>query len=90
MAETPAKAEGVDSTPERDKRGFFGTIIRFFREVVAELKKVVTPTRKELINYTLVVLAFVIVMMLLVTVLDFIFGKLAASTFGGASLWPLW
>ena len=38
----------------------------------------------------LVVLAFVIVMMLLVTVLDFIFGRLAGFVFGGTPLWPLW
>nr|WP_282599273.1 preprotein translocase subunit SecE [Brevibacterium sp. R8603A2] len=68
----------------------FGGLLQFFREVVAELKKVVTPTRKELINYTLVVLAFVVVMMLLVTALDFIFGKLAGTVFAGSPLWPLW
>nr|WP_272902119.1 preprotein translocase subunit SecE [Brevibacterium daeguense] len=68
----------------------FGSILQFFREVVAELKKVVTPTRRELVNYTLVVLGFVIVMMLLVTGLDFIFGKLAGFVFAGSPLWPLW
>ena len=34
------------------QRGGFG---KFFRGVKAELKKVVWPTRKELINYTIVV-----------------------------------
>ncbi|MYM18485.1 preprotein translocase subunit SecE [Brevibacterium sp. 5221] len=90
MAQTPAQADGATSAPERTKRGFFATIVQFFREVFSELKKVVTPTRKELINYTLVVLGFVITMMLLVTVLDFAFGKLSAFVFGGAALWPLW
>ncbi|WP_349827311.1 preprotein translocase subunit SecE [Brevibacterium litoralis] len=69
------------------KQGFFGTILQFFREVVAELKKVVTPTRKQLLNFTLVVLAFVVVMMLIVTGLDFAFGKLAALVFAGTPLW---
>ena len=34
----------------------------FVRQTIAELKKVVTPTRKELVNYTLVVIAFVAIM----------------------------
>jgi len=54
----------------------------FIRQVIAELKKVVTPTRKELLNYTLVVIAFVIIMMLIVTVLDLVFGQGALFIFG--------
>ncbi|MES2866679.1 MAG: preprotein translocase subunit SecE, partial [Actinomycetota bacterium] len=30
------------------KLGFFGRIALFFRQVIGELRKVVTPTRKEL------------------------------------------
>lgn len=63
---------------EKSNRGFFARIALFFRQVIAELKKVVTPTRSELINYTLVVIAFVVVVMLIVTALDFVFG--AGST----------
>nr|WP_244652638.1 preprotein translocase subunit SecE [Glutamicibacter sp. FBE19] len=47
----------------------------FFRQVIAELKKVVTPTRSELLNYFLVVVGFVVVVMLIVTALDFVFGQ---------------
>ncbi|WP_026555794.1 preprotein translocase subunit SecE [Arthrobacter sp. 35W] len=64
--------------------GFFARIALFVRQVIGELKKVVTPTRKELINYTLVVLVFVIIMMALVTVLDLAFGKSVLWVFGGA------
>ena len=32
-------------------------LVKFFKSVMAELKKVSWPNRKELINYTLVVLA---------------------------------
>ncbi|OFS27717.1 preprotein translocase subunit SecE [Brevibacterium sp. HMSC07C04] len=85
MAESQAS-----SGRARKKRGFFGAIIQFLREVVDQLKKVVTPSRKELINYTLVVLGFVAVMMVLVTILDFVFGKLAGFIFAGSPLWPLW
>ncbi|WP_427015324.1 preprotein translocase subunit SecE [Pseudarthrobacter sp. P1] len=66
------------------KAGLFARIGLFVRQVLGELKKVVTPTRKELINYTLVVLVFVIIMMALVTVLDLAFGKSVLWIFGGA------
>ncbi|WP_449276930.1 preprotein translocase subunit SecE [Leucobacter sp. GX24907] len=64
------------------KRSWFGRLILFIQQVIAELKKVVTPTRKELINFTLVVLAFVVIMMALVWVLDQAFGWLTLFIFG--------
>lgn len=48
----------------------------FFRQVIAELRKVVWPTQKQLGTYFVVVLTFVLVMMALVTGLDSLFGKL--------------
>ena len=35
---------------------------RYFKEVVGEVKKLSWPTKKELINYSLAVLAFVALM----------------------------
>ncbi|MDF2498956.1 MAG: preprotein translocase subunit SecE, partial [Arthrobacter koreensis] len=54
----------------------------FLRQVIAELKKVVTPTRKELVRFTIVVLAFVVVMIIIVSLLDFVFGAGALWIFG--------
>lgn len=92
MSDTPAKK--ADAAPKsaasRRQLGFFGRILQFFREVMAELKKVVTPTRKQLVNYTLVVLGFILFMMLLVTALDLVFGKLVGFVFAGTPIWPLW
>jgi preprotein translocase subunit SecE len=65
-----------------EKRGPFGRLVLFIRQVVAELKKVVTPTRRELINYTLVVLVFVIIMMAIVGGFDWLFSFLVTFTFG--------
>ena len=48
----------------------FARIALFIRQVITELKKVVTPTRKELFSYTAVVLVFVIIMMAIVCGLD--------------------
>lgn len=63
--------------------GFFARIAIFLRQVIGEMKKVVTPTRKELINYTAVVLVFVVIVMAIVTVLDLGFGKAVLWIFGG-------
>ena len=65
-----------------EKRGFFARIALFLRQVISELKKVVTPTRKEMVSYTLVVLVFVVIMMALVSGFDFGFGWLVAAVFG--------
>jgi len=68
-----------DSAKQRNP---FSRIALFMRQVIAEVKKVVTPTRKELINYTFVVLAFVVIMMLIVLGLDSFFGFGAMWIFG--------
>lgn len=64
------------------KLGFFGRIALFFRQVIGELRKVVTPTRKELFKFTGVVLVFVAIMMALVYGLDTAFSWLTTQVFG--------
>ena len=54
----------------------------FIRQVVAELRKVIWPTRKELVTYTAVALVFVIVMSAIVLTLDYGFTKLMFWIFG--------
>ncbi|MGN9765926.1 preprotein translocase subunit SecE [Micromonospora sp. SD12] len=84
-----AKADSADSKPktkaETDRVGLFGRIARFIREVVAELRKVIWPTRKELLTYTAVVVAFVAVMLTIVAGLDFAFAKGVLWVFGNPS-----
>ena len=48
---------------------------------MAELRKVVWPTRQQLITYFWVVLVFVVVVMTCVSLLDLGFGKLAFEIF---------
>jgi preprotein translocase subunit SecE len=70
-------------TKERPRRsGIFGWIGRFFREVVAELRKVIWPNRKELRNYTVVVVVFVAAVLTIVGLLDFGFAKAVLFVFG--------
>ena len=84
----PASASGQSGAKrapkgEADRKGFFGRIALFVRQVVAELKKVVRPTRSELIQYTSVVLVFVLIVMAYVGLIDFGFGRLTLWVFGG-------
>ncbi len=68
-----------------EKRSPIARLVLFIRQVVAELRKVVTPTRRELVSYTLVVLVFVVVMMALVGGLDWVFSLAVAFVFGNPS-----
>ncbi|MGA8210955.1 MAG: preprotein translocase subunit SecE [Nocardioidaceae bacterium] len=67
------------TSPSGDKRTSPAT---FYRQVVAELRKVVWPTQQQLITYFLVVMVFVLVLMTLVSVLDLAFGKAVFAIFG--------
>lgn len=58
-------------------------LLTFFRQVVAELRKVVWPTQSQLVQYFLVVMVFVLAMMALVSLLDLGFGRLVFELFGG-------
>lgn len=80
--------EDIVATAKKDraeKRGPFGRISLFLRQVMNELSKVVTPTRRELITYTLVVLVFVIIMMAIVSGLDVVFLWVVRFLFGDGS-----
>ncbi len=48
----------------------FDRIRRYFREMYAELKKATWPSRKTLVKYTSVVLAFVIVLAVVIGLMD--------------------
>ena len=67
--------------PARTRGGLIARLSRFLREVVAELRKVIWPTRKELVTYTVVVIVFVSVMTALVTGLDIGFAKVVTWVF---------
>jgi preprotein translocase subunit SecE len=54
----------------------------FYRQVVSELRKVIWPTRQELITYTTVSLVFVIIMVAIVFGLDNAFSWVVLKLFG--------
>lgn len=59
--------------------------LRFLRESRAELKKVVWPSRKELVNYTAVVIVSVIIISSFIGIIDFGLSRVLSliSGFGG-------
>jgi len=61
---------------------FIGAIALFVRQILDELRKVVRPTRHELVTYTTVVIAFVSVVMMYVWGLDHLVIKLVGLLFG--------
>ncbi len=71
-------SRSVSTSSSQDKRTSPAT---FYRQVVAELRKVVWPTQEQLITYFIVVLVFVAVVMSIVSLLDLGFGKLVFAVF---------
>ena len=68
--------------PNRPAKPDRTTPAQFVREVRDELRKVVWPTRKELVTYTTVALVFILIMVGIVTGLDYGFTKLVLALFG--------
>jgi preprotein translocase subunit SecE len=86
---------GQTRTPSRPAKGterggnpisrWFRALTLFISQILDELRKVVRPTRNELWNYTIVVIVFVVVMMAIVSGLDFGFSKLIGLVLGDGS-----
>ena len=55
---------------------FFNKIINFIREAIAELKKVIWPSRKELKNSTIVVVFTIIIASVFIGLIDLVFTKI--------------
>ena len=84
--ETQNASEDLVEAAKADKAKAKNPVQRaslFFRQVVQELGKVTKPTRKELINFTGVVLGFVAVVMAVISLLDWIFYNVVTFVFAG-------
>ncbi|MDD2818344.1 MAG: preprotein translocase subunit SecE [Candidatus Nanopelagicales bacterium] len=82
MTDTEGTKPKASTPAERAKKNFFTRSALFVRQVIAELRKVIWPTRKELIAYTTVVLVFVLIMAGIIAGLDYIFTKGVLFIFG--------
>ena len=77
---TTTRVETASPRPAGSGRG--GRIGRFVREIISELRKVLWPSRHELLTYTAVVIVFVVIMVAIVAGLDIGFAKLVLQVFG--------
>jgi len=66
----------------KEREGAFARLSRFLREVVAELRKVIWPSRKQMITYTVVVIVFLALMVLLVSGMDVLFHLIVGKVLG--------
>ena len=89
MSDSAGTATGLGS-PDRPERvsgerrpGRLRRAITFYKQVVAELRKVIWPTRRELLTYTSVVLVFVLFMVAIISAYDFAFSQAVLKVFGG-------
>jgi preprotein translocase subunit SecE len=70
-----------ETAPSRQPSGRGGKPVRLVRESVSEMRKVLWPSRNELVTYSIVVILFVVVMVAIVAGLDIGFAKLVLELF---------
>ncbi len=66
---------------EEKKGNIFKRMIRFFKDVKFELKKVTWPTKKQAVKNTLVVIVFLIIVGVLVFLIDLLFQGIFRNLF---------
>ena len=69
------KSEGPSANP-------IVFIYNYLKQVVAELRKVIWPNRKQMVTYTSVVLAFLVFMVTLISLVDLGMARLVLWLFG--------
>ena len=70
-----AKNDGPSRNP-------FLFVWNYLKQVVAEMRKVIWPNRKQMVSYTAVVLAFLVFMVALIGLVDLGLAKLVLLVFG--------
>jgi preprotein translocase subunit SecE len=80
--QTRGPAPDRAAKPSRPARRDRTTPALFITQVRDELRKVVWPTRKELVVYTTVATIFILIMVGIVTGLDVVFTRLVIALFG--------
>ncbi|KUN34264.1 MULTISPECIES: preprotein translocase subunit SecE [Streptomyces] len=80
--EAPENRKKSRKGGKRAKKGPLKRLALFYRQIIAELRKVVWPTRNQLTSYTTVVIFFVAIMIAVVTVIDYGLSHAAKYVFG--------
>ncbi len=89
MTESSTTQTGSRAVRQRPGDGnpfsrFFAAVSLFVRQILDELRKVVRPTGSELLNFTVVVILFVLAIMAIVAGLDFLLHRLVLWVFAGS------
>ena len=79
VAERTTESTATDAGTSRNP---FVRIWIFLKQVVSEMRKVVWPTRNEVINYSIAVFVFVVLLTAFIAGLDIGFAKLTLLVFG--------
>ena len=84
VAVTSAKG----TAPTQGGPGGFGRVVRFYHDVMAELRKVTWPEHKQVRQATVAIIIFVLLFALVIWLLDIVLGgilvKLIPSLFSGS------
>jgi preprotein translocase subunit SecE len=59
------------ATEVKEKTNFFGSIARYFREVKAEAKRIIWPSKEDFKKATLAVIVFCLIWIAIVIAMDF-------------------
>ena len=77
-----AKKAKKATTDGLNTRNPFLFVANYLKQVVAELRKVIWPNRKQMVSYTTVVLAFLVFMVALIGAVDLGWARLVLLVFG--------
>lgn len=81
MAEQSAK-KAPEKKSDKKKAGFFQRVSRFAKDLRSEIKKIVWPSKKQVINNTGIVLGVMAVVGACVWVIDWLFAFLRGLLLG--------
>jgi len=79
---TRAKKALAKAGSDGPTRNPFLFVWNYLKQVVAEMRKVIWPNRKQMVSYTAVVLAFLVFMVALIGLVDLGLAKLVLLIFG--------
>ena len=65
-----------------EKKSFFARIGKFFRDQKAEVKKIVWPSKKQVINNTIIVIVAVAIFAVITGGFDWLVGILVKAVYG--------
>ena len=71
-----------DGLPAAELANLHTPFVGWLKQVVAELRKVIWPNRKQMVNYTAVVLVFLVFMVALISGVDLGFARVMLLVFG--------